>query len=90
MQCSNGNIHKKPIRATESHNEQTEGIEHKSAHRRQQKATNDKWKHSPKTKTSNNEQQKAPKSTFNSHVHSFVPTLDLWKVVAMKSQKDQR
>ena len=40
------------------------------------------------TRTKNqNEQQKATKSIFHSHFHSFVPILDLWKVVDIKSNE---
>ena len=48
---------------------------------------NRKWKHAPNTKTSNNEQQKATKSIFHSHFHSFASTLDLWRVVGIKSSE---
>ena len=34
-----------------------------------------------------NEQQKATKSIFHSQFHSFASTLDLWKVVDIKSKK---
>ena len=40
------------------------------------------------TRTKNqNEQQKATKSIFHSHLHSFAPILDLWKVVDIKSNE---
>ena len=59
--------------------------ETRTSNEEQKKTTNDKWKHSPKTKTSNNKQLKPTKNTFDSHVHSFVPSLDLWKVIDIKS-----
>ena len=34
-----------------------------------------------------NEQQKATKSTFFPHFHSFASTLDLWKVIDIKSDE---
>ena len=127
MQCSNGNIYKKPKRARKRHNEQPKafaclGFVDRSDlknKKEKQKVTNDRCKHGPKTKTSNKkqqrvllipmfihlfqlwaygrltsramksqkEQQKATKSTFDTHVHSFVPTLGLWKVVDIKSNE---
>ena len=34
-----------------------------------------------------NEQPKATKNIFHSHFHSFASTLDLWKVVDIKSKE---
>ena len=97
MRCSNGNIHKKPKRATKSHNEQQKAFacfgfldrinsisKTRKSNEAQQKATNGKWKHAPKTKTSN---KKTTKSIFHSYFHSFSPILDLWMVVDIKNNE---
>ena len=68
MRCSNGNIYKKPKRATTRQNEQPKSFacfgfwdrfdsisKTRTSNEEQQKTPNGKWKHAQKTKTSNKE-----------------------------------
>ena len=55
----------------------------------QQKATNDKWKHAPKNKT-NNKKHFHSFSLIFINFHSFASTLDLWRVVDIKSKESQK
>ena len=103
MGRSNGNIHKKPKRATKSHNEQQKAFacfgvwdridsisKTRKSNEEQQKATKDKWKHATKPKTSNKKQQRTFFIPIFIHSYQFW-TYGRWLISrAMKIQKEQR